>query len=78
MFARHWFRALISLLLLVCAAPRPANADVQQYVVVYVELIPGSEPSGERVLDQLAARALAAGRSGLMSTRRCNGQTSLC
>jgi hypothetical protein len=30
MFANHWFRALIALLLSVCAAPRPANADVQQ------------------------------------------------
>lgn len=61
MFAKHWFRALISLLLLLCAAPRPANADVQQYVVVYVELFPGSESSGERILDQLAASAHAAG-----------------
>jgi quinol monooxygenase YgiN len=62
MFAGHWFRAaLIALLLLVCAAPRPAKADVQQYVVVYVELIPGSESSGERILDQLAARAHASG-----------------
>jgi quinol monooxygenase YgiN len=34
---------------------------VQQYVVVYVEFFPGSESSGERILDQLAARALAAG-----------------
>lgn len=56
MFARHLFRAaLIALLLLVCATPRPAKADAQQYVVVYVELLPGSESSGERVLDQLAA-----------------------
>jgi quinol monooxygenase YgiN len=61
MSAKHWFRALIVLLLLVCAAPRPANADEQQYVVVYVELVPGSEPSGERILDQLASRALAFG-----------------
>ena len=61
MFARHWFRALILLLLLVCAVPRSANADVQQYVVVYVELFPGSESSGERILDQLAANARAAG-----------------
>jgi quinol monooxygenase YgiN len=61
MFAKHWFRALIALLLLVCAAPRPAKADVQQYVVVYVELVPGSESSGERILDQLAASAHSAG-----------------
>ena len=61
MFARHWFRALISLLFLACAAPRPANADVQQYVVVYIELFPSSVSSGERILDQLSAVALAAG-----------------
>jgi quinol monooxygenase YgiN len=61
MFAKHWCRALFVLLLLACAAPQPARADVQQYVVVYIELFPGSEPSGERLLDQLASRALAAG-----------------
>jgi quinol monooxygenase YgiN len=62
MSAKHYFLTLIVLLLLVCPAPRPANAaDVQQYVVVYVELIPGSESSGERVLDQLASRAHAFG-----------------
>ena len=62
MFAKHWFRALFVLLLLACAAPQPARAaDEQQYVVVYIELFPGSEPSGERLLDQLASRALAAG-----------------
>src|SRR5215470_12962112 len=62
MFAKHWFRALFVLLLLACAASQPARAaDVQQYEVVYIELFPGSEPSGERLLDQLASRALAAG-----------------
>src|ERR1700741_3704881 len=40
---------------------RSAGDDVQQYVVVYVELLPGSEASGERILDQLAAVAHAAG-----------------
>jgi len=30
-------------------------------VVVYIELLPGSEPSGERLLDELASRALTAG-----------------
>jgi quinol monooxygenase YgiN len=61
MFAKHWFRALFGLLLVTSAAPQLARADVQQYVVVYIELIPGSEAQAERVLDQLAARALAAG-----------------
>ena len=62
MTAKHWFRALFVLLLLMCAASQPARAaDVQQYVVVYLELFPGSEPSGERLLDQLASRAVAAG-----------------
>src|SRR3954453_23048078 len=60
MFAKHWIRALF-VLLLVSAAPQLARADVQQYVVVYVELLPGSESTGERILDQLAARALASG-----------------
>jgi len=62
MFARHWIiRAFFGLLLVTFAAPQRARADVQQYVVVYIELLPGSEASGERILDQLAARALAAG-----------------
>src|SRR5215472_12069956 len=61
MFAKHWCRALLVLLLLACAASQPARADVQQYVVVYIELLPGSEPSGERLLDELASRALTAG-----------------
>ena len=56
-----WIRALFMLLLVLCAAPQLARADVQQYVVVYVELLPGSEAFGERILDQLAARAHAAG-----------------
>jgi len=34
---------------------------VQQYVVVYIELFPSSVSSGERILDQLSAVALAAG-----------------
>ena len=46
MFTKHWFRTVIVLLLWACAAPQPARADVQQYVVVYIELLPGSEPSG--------------------------------
>jgi len=78
MFAKHWCRALLVLLLLACAASQPARADVQQYVVVYIELLPGSEPSGERLLDELASRALPRGHSGSMWTRRCNGRTSMC
>jgi quinol monooxygenase YgiN len=46
----------------VCGS-RPGKADVQQYVVVYVELYPGSESSGERILDQLAANARTVGAS---------------
>src|SRR5690242_11740603 len=61
MFLKHWCRAFFVLLLLACAASQPARAEVQQYVVVYIELLPGSESSGERILDQLASRALAAG-----------------
>ena len=61
MFAKHWLRGLLALLLVTCAAPQLARADVQQYVVVYIELAPGSEAHGERLLDQLATVAFAAG-----------------
>jgi quinol monooxygenase YgiN len=60
MFAKHWLRGLVALLLAMCAAPL-ARADTQQYVVVYVELVPGSEAHGERLLDQLATVAFTAG-----------------
>jgi len=61
MFAKHWLRGLLALLLVTCAAPQLARADVQQYVVVYIELAPGSQASGERILDQLAQVAFTAG-----------------
>ena len=61
MFAKHWLRGLLALLLATCVAPQVARADVQQYVVVYIELAPGSEASGERILDQLAQVAFTAG-----------------
>jgi quinol monooxygenase YgiN len=61
MLGKRCCGVLFVLLTLASTALRPAHADVQQYVVVYVELIPGSESSGERVLDQLASGALAAG-----------------
>ena len=61
MFAKHWWRGLVALLLATCAAPQLARADTQQYVVVYVELAPGSEAHGERLLDQLATVAFTAG-----------------
>jgi quinol monooxygenase YgiN len=61
MFAKHWLRGLLALLLVTCAAPQLARADVQQYVVVYIELAPGSEAHGERLLDQLATVAFTAG-----------------
>src|SRR5262245_22889833 len=61
MFAKRWCRAFFAALILACAIPQSARADVQQYVVVYVELIPGSEAPGERLLDQLSSNAIAAG-----------------
>ena len=61
MFAKHWLRGLLAFLLATCAAPQLARADVQQYVVAYIELAPGSEPSGQRILDQLASAAFTAG-----------------
>src|SRR5262245_61727846 len=61
MFAKHWLRGLLALLLVASAAPQPARADTQQYAVVYVELAPGSVAAGERILDQLAVAAFAAG-----------------
>jgi quinol monooxygenase YgiN len=61
MFAKHWLRGLLALLLVTCAAPQTARADTQQYVVVYIELVPGSEAQGERILDQLATVAFTAG-----------------
>ena len=61
MFAKNWLRGLLALLLATCAAPQLARADVQQYVVVYIELAPGSEASGERILDGLAQVAFTAG-----------------
>ena len=61
MFAKHWLRGLLALLLVTCAAPQLARADTQQYVVVYIELAPGSEAHGERLLDQLATVAFTAG-----------------
>jgi quinol monooxygenase YgiN len=61
MFAKHWLRGFVVLLLVTCAAPL-ARADVQQYVVVYVELAPGpSEPAGQTILNQLASAAFTAG-----------------
>jgi quinol monooxygenase YgiN len=61
MLAKHWLRGLLALLLITCAAPQLARADVQQYVVVYIELAPGSQAAGERILDQLATVAFTAG-----------------
>src|SRR5215471_4203440 len=61
MFAKHWLRGLLALLLVTGAAPQLARADAQQYVVAYIELAPGSEAAGERILDQLATVAFTAG-----------------
>jgi quinol monooxygenase YgiN len=62
MSAKHWLLGLLVLLQVTWAAPQLARADAQQYVVVYIELAPGSsEASGQRILDQLASLALTAG-----------------
>ena len=61
MSAKHWLRGLLALSLVTCAAPQLARADTQQYAVVYIELAPGSEAAGERILDQLATVAFTAG-----------------
>jgi len=61
MFAKHWLRGFLALVLVTCAAPQLARADIQQYVVTYIELAPGSEAPGERILDQLATVAFTAG-----------------
>ena len=61
MFAKHWLRGLLALLLVTCAAPQTARADIAQYVVTYIELAPGSEAAGEKILDQLAVVAFTAG-----------------
>jgi quinol monooxygenase YgiN len=62
MFAKHWLPGLLALLLAACAAPQLARAQVvQQYAVVYIELAPGSQAAGERILDQLATVAFTAG-----------------
>jgi len=62
MSAKHWLLGLLVLLQVTCAAPQLARADTQVYVVVYIELAPGSsEASGRKILDQLASLALTAG-----------------
>jgi quinol monooxygenase YgiN len=61
MTTKRWHWALFALVSWVCAFPQPVHADTQQYVVVYVELRPDARPPGERLLDQLASNALAAG-----------------
>ena len=62
MSTKHWLLGLLVLLQVTCAAPQLARADTQVYVVVYIELAPGSsEASGRKILDQLASLALTAG-----------------
>jgi quinol monooxygenase YgiN len=58
--SKQWLRGLV-VLLVTCAAPLVARAQ-QQYAVVYIELAPGpSVPAGEKILNQLASAAFAAG-----------------
>lgn len=55
MSAKYWSLPLLALAPLVFAAPAPAGADQQQYVVVYVELLPALQEPGADLLDALAA-----------------------
>jgi quinol monooxygenase YgiN len=61
MFAKHWWQGLFALLLVTGAVPQLARADTQEYAIVYIELTPGSQAQGERILDQLAQVAFTAG-----------------
>ena len=55
MSARSWSLPLLVLAPLAFAAPGPARADQQQYVVVYVEFQPDLRAHGATLLGQLAA-----------------------
>ena len=55
MSARSWSLPLLVLAPLAFAAPGPARADQQQYVVVYVEFQPDLRAHGAKLLGQLAA-----------------------
>ncbi len=55
MSAKYWSLPLLALAPLVFAVPTPARSDQQQYVVVYVELLPAVQEPGADLLDALAA-----------------------
>jgi len=55
MSARFWSLPLLALAPLAFAVPEPAQADQQQYVVVYVEFQPDLRAHGAKLLEQLAA-----------------------
>jgi quinol monooxygenase YgiN len=55
MTAKVWSLALLVLASLALAAPGPAQADPQQYVVTYVEFKPAFKEVGGELLEQLAA-----------------------
>jgi quinol monooxygenase YgiN len=61
MSVRHWSLPLLALAALVFAAPGPARADQQQYVVTYVELLPSGREHGAQLLDKLADAGIKAG-----------------
>ena len=54
MTGKVWSLAFAALALLAFAAPGPARADPQQYVVTYVEFKPAFEEVGGELLEQLA------------------------
>ena len=55
MSAKVWSLALLVFASLALAAPEPAQADPQQYVVTYVEFKPAFKEVGGELLGQLAA-----------------------
>jgi quinol monooxygenase YgiN len=55
MSAKYRSLPLLALAPLVFATPAPARADQQQYVVIYLELLPALQEPGADLLDALAA-----------------------
>ena len=61
MSAKRWWIPLAALAPLVFGASGPVRADQQQYVVIYVELLPAVQDHGAQLLDRLAALGRASG-----------------